>query len=411
MKTWRRGAALSALGVLLTVSVGVPALGAATNPGQAKAQQQQIGKQISQLREQASQASAQEAELLGRLDEINNRTAEIDGRVAALQAQIDAVQAELDAATARLVELQAQEAQARAELEAARNALAASTERMQEQATDAYVGMGTDQVLAEFMFKADDMRNASAAGEYLRQVVEDKRSVVEQHRELEGRANDLAQQIERSRVEAEAARNLIAQRQGELAGQKAELDALRAQAQADADAKNALLAEIEAKKGEILAQIYALQRESDNIAALLRSIGTGGQATPPPGRGVIANPVPGARLSSNFGMRVNPVTGVYTLHAGQDYAASTGTPIRAGAAGTVVTASYVGGYGNYTCVNHGGGLATCYAHQSQMMVTPGQKVGRNQVIGLVGNTGNSTGPHLHFEVRVNGTPVNPLGYL
>lgn len=99
------------------------------------------------------------------------------------------------------------------------------------------------------------------------------------------------------------------------------------------------------------------------------------------------------------------------MHEGIDIAAAEGTPIRAAAAGQVVLAAYTGGYGNYTCVDHGGGLSTCYAHQSAYAVSSGQSVSQGQVIGYVGNTGESFGAHLHFEVRVGGAAVDPMGYL
>jgi murein DD-endopeptidase MepM/ murein hydrolase activator NlpD len=99
------------------------------------------------------------------------------------------------------------------------------------------------------------------------------------------------------------------------------------------------------------------------------------------------------------------------LHAGIDIGVPNGTPIHAAATGSVVIAGWVGGYGNYTCIDHGGGLATCYAHQSIISVSVGQHVAQGQVIGYTGCTGHCLGPHLHFEVRINGTPVDPLGYL
>ncbi|HNE78082.1 MAG TPA: M23 family metallopeptidase, partial [Solirubrobacterales bacterium] len=84
---------------------------------------------------------------------------------------------------------------------------------------------------------------------------------------------------------------------------------------------------------------------------------------------------------------------------------------RAAASGTVIMASYNGGYGNYTCIDHGSGLSTCYGHQSSFAVSAGQSVSQGDVIGYSGNTGSSTGPHLHFEVRINGVAQDPLGYL
>ena len=112
-------------------------------------------------------------------------------------------------------------------------------------------------------------------------------------------------------------------------------------------------------------------------------------------------------VTSRYGMRVNPVTGQYKLHAGSDIGAGMGAAIYAAKAGRVVSAGMVSGYGNYTVIDHGGGIRTAYAHQSQMMVSPGQIVSQGQQIGKVGSTGNSTGPHLHFEYLKNGVRTNP----
>jgi murein DD-endopeptidase MepM/ murein hydrolase activator NlpD len=119
-------------------------------------------------------------------------------------------------------------------------------------------------------------------------------------------------------------------------------------------------------------------------------------------------------FTSGFGYRVDPFGNGTTFHAGQDIAAPTGTPIVAATAGIVAiveTPDQSGGYGNYTCIDRGAGFATCYAHQSVVFVHVGQVVAQGQLIGLVGSTGASTGPHLHFEVRINGVPVNPVPFL
>jgi murein DD-endopeptidase MepM/ murein hydrolase activator NlpD len=149
------------------------------------------------------------------------------------------------------------------------------------------------------------------------------------------------------------------------------------------------------------------------VAARLASAqaGAGGGSASPapagpvrPGSSGLIWPVNGP-LTSPFGMRWG------RLHAGVDISAPTGTPIRAAASGRVVLLGWTGGYGNYTCVQHGGSLSTCYAHQVRYGTSMGASVSQGQVIGYVGNTGNSFGAHLHFETRVNGTPVNPAGYL
>ena len=128
------------------------------------------------------------------------------------------------------------------------------------------------------------------------------------------------------------------------------------------------------------------------------------------GSGQFIVPVAG-RVTSGFGSRVHPISGRVRMHTGVDFGASTGTPILAADSGVVVSAGWRNGYGNTVLIDHGNGLATLYGHQSRLAVRAGQSVAQGDVIGYVGSTGNSTGPHLHFEVRKGGTPVNPMSYL
>jgi murein DD-endopeptidase MepM/ murein hydrolase activator NlpD len=152
----------------------------------------------------------------------------------------------------------------------------------------------------------------------------------------------------------------------------------------------------------LIAEADALAAEDARIRGQLAAAQGAGDTTPS-SSGLIW-PVNGP-VTSPFGYRWG------RLHAGIDIGVPYGTPIHAAASGTVVLAGWVGGYGNYTCIDHGGGLATCYAHQSSFAVSTGEHVTQGQVIGYVGSTGHSFGPHLHFEVRINGNPVDPLGYL
>lgn len=122
-------------------------------------------------------------------------------------------------------------------------------------------------------------------------------------------------------------------------------------------------------------------------------------------------PLDGIHMTSGFGMRVHPVLGGYRQHKGIDLASPTGTPIHASADGTVAMAERFGGYGLYVQLEHGGNLETRYGHMSRIAVAEGQFVHKGDVIGYVGTTGRSTGPHLHYEVRVNGEAVNPVPYM
>jgi murein DD-endopeptidase MepM/ murein hydrolase activator NlpD len=174
------------------------------------------------------------------------------------------------------------------------------------------------------------------------------------------------------------------------------------------NAKQKVVNKAEKDRASWAKQEDALLAESARISNQLRSLSV---ATPAKaGKGILLRPVNGA-VTSGFGYRMHPIFHVRKLHTGVDLHAGMGTPIHAAAAGTVIFAGWRGGYGKCVIISHGGGLATLYGHQSEILVAEGQKVKRGEVIGKVGSTGYSTGPHLHFEVRVNGSPVDPLGYL
>lgn len=119
-------------------------------------------------------------------------------------------------------------------------------------------------------------------------------------------------------------------------------------------------------------------------------------------------PLASAALSSRFGARFHPILGGWRQHSGVDLAAPIGTPVVAPSPGLVVAAQWWGGYGLFVAVDHGKGVQTRYGHLSQLAVYPGQQVALGQVVGYVGSTGNSTGPHLHYEMRFNGQPLDPL---
>ncbi len=167
-----------------------------------------------------------------------------------------------------------------------------------------------------------------------------------------------------------------------------------------------LLASYDAEIEEIEGEIASLDREQSSIKKLIdeRSVAAG--AAP----GSLVRPVPGG-ISSGFGPRIHPIYGYSLMHNGVDMNGATGQEIVAAAAGTVFFAEAKGGYGNSIMIDHGGGMVTLYAHQSRFAVSEGQQVSTGQVIGYVGSTGTSTGPHLHFEVRINGNPVNPMNSL
>ncbi|GAH90225.1 unnamed protein product, partial [marine sediment metagenome] len=169
--------------------------------------------------------------------------------------------------------------------------------------------------------------------------------------------------------------------------------------------KKNLLSRTTANKNALIRMEKELEIKEAEVTRILESYRYG---TAPSGK--FAWPVAG-RIISGFGYRIHPIFGVRRFHSGIDLVAPYGTLVKAGDGGQVIQAGYFGGYGNSVMLYHGGGFATWYAHLSSINVSIGQFVQRGQVIGLVGSTGWSTGPHLHFEVRINGAPQNPRAYL
>ncbi len=184
-----------------------------------------------------------------------------------------------------------------------------------------------------------------------------------------------------------------------LAGTQAQVRDWQQEANSLAAANSQLEAQIAAAQ----AQQQAAAQAAQNAAQTSSSADTATPPTPTTSSGLIW-PVSGP-ITSPFGLRWG------SLHPGIDIGAGSGTPIHAAAAGQVLVASYDGGYGNLVVLDNGNTISTAYAHQSSIAVAVGQTVSQGQVIGSVGSTGFSTGPHLHFEVRINGVPVDPLGYL
>jgi len=172
--------------------------------------------------------------------------------------------------------------------------------------------------------------------------------------------------------------------------------------------KRATLANVQEDKAHAIEHMRSLQEQSATLAARIRSAQSSSVVVPgPTGQASAAGfiwPVHGV-LTSGFGWRWG------RMHEGIDLAVDIGTPVVAAAAGTVIVAGWLGGYGNLVVVDHGNGIATAYGHNTSVTVGVGQSVAQGQLVAYSGNTGHSTGPHLHFEVRVNGTAVDPLGYL
>lgn len=400
--------------VLLTLSLLVagvaPAHAAAGDTAAAKkSRQREIGQQIASLKHQVAEASAQESALLGQLDDLDARITNLSGEVGALDARILAAHNELTAAQNRLDDLEGRYRRAYDELQQLRSRLLAARRELRARAVAAYTE-GPSLSAYTNAFESSGIRELAARTGYLDTVVQRQQETVDRFRILRERAADQTDVLDLARGEALAQRDVVADRTSSLQAARARQDTIRQQLLQDTNRRANVLEDVRARKAEFQKEIAELQAESNSITAFLRAR-QAGQGTTPSGSGILASPIPGARITSNFGSRLHPIFREWRTHTGVDFGATAGTAIRAAADGEIAFAGARGGYGLTTIIDHGRSLATLYAHQSALLVRAGQVVKRGQVIGRVGSTGYSTGPHLHFEVRVAGTPVDPRRYL
>ncbi|GAB4253710.1 MAG: peptidoglycan DD-metalloendopeptidase family protein [Thermoleophilia bacterium] len=400
--------------VLLAAGAGLPpgerGQGLPAAEGKTRGEIDQALDQNQQKLEQA-RAAIREAEETrkGALEDI----AVLDQRIDSLEGELEKVTRERDAVAEKLSVTEAERAQLvdelarkKRELERTQRDLVRAQETLNARAANIYKSRGLGYL--EVLFSAHRLVDLVNRLDLLALIIDQDRAILTQVKELRTRVATEKAGLEEQERQVAA----VERRQRE---QKDELDSLVRQrasklAQLDAarNAKRAVVEKAEKDKATWEQQEDALLADSARLESELRALSdTTGTVK---GTGRLIWPVIG-RISSPFGYRVHPIFGVRKMHTGLDISAGMGVPIKAADSGTVVYAGWRGGYGKAVVISHGDGLTTLYAHQSQILVGVGDAVEKGEVIGKVGSTGYSTGPHLHFEVRVNGTPVDPMGYL
>lgn len=332
--------------------------------------------------------------LIGEVAAIRTREAAVQGRLAAKQAELDGAVAVLEQAKGRL-------AKARSHLRRALGALRRRLIAMYE--------AGTPDLLSVIV-NSTGIDDLAAQAEYLDRLHGMDEAVVGRVRELRNEVRQVVAGRRAAKNQIESGRDAIASEEQSLADTRSALQGhQQALLGARAD-RVAALAQISEQEDELDGSLAAIQ---DRLAAQLAATGSAPLPAGPiqAGSSGLIWPVSGP-IASGFGSRT--INGSYEYHPGIDIAVGEGTPIRAAADGTVVFTepeASSGGYGNYTCIDHGGGLSTCYAHQSSFAVSAGQSVSQGEIIGYTGCTGYCLGPHLHFEVRIYGEVTDPMGYL
>jgi murein DD-endopeptidase MepM/ murein hydrolase activator NlpD len=370
-------------------------------PGLSSSLQQKIGATQHRIAGKQHQEGVLTTQISGYNVRIRSLQGDISGlqqRQDTVQVQLNAKQAELDSVRNRLQIAQDRLTRLRARLVVAQRTLAARLVALYKDDEPDMVTVVLDASgFTDLLDRADFLSRISSEDHRIITTVRDLKAQVtgqvHQLTGLERQAAAAANSIRVKRDEIAAAKGAIVSRQNALVGAR--------------DQRAGALRQIRSARGTLEGQLHTLQAKQSQALAAQAGVSVGAAGPIRKGSGNFIWPVNGP-VVSGFGMRWG------RLHAGVDIAVPSGTPIRAAAAGTVAFTqpeASSGGYGNYTCIAHGGGISTCYAHQTSFSVSGGQHVTQGQVIGISGCTGHCFGPHVHFEVRVNGVPVDPLGYL
>jgi murein DD-endopeptidase MepM/ murein hydrolase activator NlpD len=355
------------------------------------------------------EAVALEAELLAQYELSMSAIEMLNQSMVFLSDTIATVEADLLEAEADLVEAEDRVTLADVRLQAVEEELALQREVLEEQAVAAYISGGSNPG-AFALLNAESSSEMGSALTYADVVSQHADDVVGRFVELRVEADTLREEAQDAADDAEEARDEVEEQRDALEDERERQARAQADAFVAALAQQGLIDEIEAQRGSYEERLRALTGSSDSIENVLREAQEG-QHLPDERDGIFLPPVVDPVMTSPFGPRIHPIFGNVRMHNGLDIDGEMGEPLRASAAGEVVLAGWQNGYGNTVVIDHGNGLATLYAHQSAIIVREGERVEMGDNIGLLGSTGWSTGPHVHWEVRIFGNPTDPITYL
>lgn len=390
----RRRFAAALMAALTCAAVALPAA--------AKPSIRDLERRANRAEKRAEALDARGDTLSSLVSELDERRMRVEVEVFRLEEELDELDARIESKRRELADAQKRMAIVTAELQEILEGLSERTDLFVDRAVAAYMAGPTAYV--EGVLSSESFTELIDRYEYYQSALDADSALIDE-------ITALRDDMEERRAEVEERQNQIARAKLQLQADRQSVDAIH-------DERAAVLAErraIVSQKRALLSNVRGkqrhwerLQERVDNKIQSLRLSQSSGAF--PVGGGQLLWPAAGP-MTSGFGFRTHPIFGDTRMHTGIDIAAPYGAPVIAADRGTVVFAGVMSGYGNAIVVDHGGGLATTYNHLSSFLVATGSSVGRGSQIGSVGCSGYCTGPHLHFEVRVNGNPVDPMPYL
>jgi murein DD-endopeptidase MepM/ murein hydrolase activator NlpD len=387
---------------LVSITVAVAAYLVLPLPGQSSVSS--LNNRIDAVRGKIKKKRYKEAVLTGTITRFNNRISSLQGEIRGLQDRQSRIQTTLDQKRADLIATRNKLEKARDRLARLKVYLAKAEKTLSARLVQMYKDGEPDALTV--VLEADGFADLLERTAFLDRITNQDNQIISRVRVLKRATTKQAKELDVLQKRQTATVQAIQARRNEVAAVKGKLVSSRGELQGVRDGRRATLAKVQSSRHRLEGDLSKMQAQ---VRAQLRA------AQGP--SSVSAGPI--RRGSGRFIWPVNgPITSPFcerraweACHPGIDIGVPSGTPIRAADSGTVRIAGWVGGYGNYTCIQHTASLSSCYGHQSSIQVSVGQNVSQGQVIGLVGCTGLCFGDHLHFEARINGSVVNPLNYL
>lgn len=378
MKISGRGKALNlALSLLISLSVTGTALA------------DDLEDQLSDLQRQAEEQQAKTNEASAKVENVSERLRQIQEELRVATAEYKEVKGQLDSVEDKIsdnTEL----------LEKTEADLKVKNKKLQQRVRDIYINGQISYV--DVLFGAKDFADLMTRMDVLKRIIKHDYDLIMKVKEEKATVENTRAQLEKDKAEAEVLVTDAQAKKAKVEDKESEQQVLLDQAIYDRDTSERMYEEIMAASQEVANMIRRSQMSS------------AGYSGAPAGAGGMIWPISGP-ITSEFGWRTHPIFGTARFHSGLDIGGDYGMPIYAAASGTVIYAGWISGYGNAVIIDHGGGVTTLYGHNDSLNVSEGENVAQGQVIAMCGSTGNSTGPHCHFEVRENGEPVSPYGYL
>ena len=377
-------------------------------PAYIMAEDEDLTNQLDSIQQQVNQQNAAKADAETVIGSVSEQLRQIEGQLRQATAELGTIKEQRVAVENDITLNERQLAEAQKRLEGRESVF-------YKRVRDIYINGRLSYL--DVVIGSKDFSDFANRLEVLKRIIDSDITLINEIKKERAEIEAHKQKLEADRAKLVELEKAALAKQAEIEQKKAERNVVLQKAQNDRATAMQAIEELNASSAQVSAMLK--ERQAARAAAAAAAVAaaaaqsSGGQGASDnwvQGTGQLGWPVSG-EITSPYGYRVHPIWGTTIYHSGIDIGVDEGTPVHAADGGVVVWSGWMGGYGYAVVIDHGNGLSTLYGHNSELAVDEGQSVAKGQVISYAGSTGNSTGPHVHFEVRVNGDPVDPMGYL